>query len=520
MSDFYVPSPMQYAAHSCPADELLYGGAAGGGKTEFLLQEGKRQALSFPRSQSVFFRRINANLTSPIRRGAAIMPMAKWVGGHQSRFKFPNRAEFRFSHMQQETDKLKHDGEEYDLIAFDEVTSFTPEQISYLRTRNRSAIEGAWPRLRMGGMPGGPAHWSLYRDFIQPKEWDEIAEVLWYWPHDEAQALWDEITPRYDMTQRADQEAAKIEWNRRREELGIDWRAFPKAERLTHKGPMPFSPVPDLRYIVWRPKPNATEAAEGILPRTRCFLPSLVSDNPTYATDAGYLSNLARQPEAIRRALMDGDWTVFEGQFFKEFRDDVHVIDPILPQPWWTCWRSLDWGMSEYGVVGWHTINPDTGDKHTYREYRFKEMGVKQVARDVLGLTGHTETILKTLADPAIFKRQGSNDAGRSLADDFADAGLPLTPANNARVPGWAKVRSEMMINPETGRPYWTVTRNCTYLIATLPGLVHDQNNVEDVDTDSEDHAADMLRYGLMDAPQDIGSVLSYSINLGAFTTT
>lgn len=518
--DVYIPSPMQFAAHTCPADELLYGGAAGGGKTEFLLQESNRTAMLIPGSKSVFFRRNWAQIEAPKSRAQQIMTEARYVGGHQSRFRFNNRSEVRMSHLQRKADVNSHDSEEYDLISFDEGGSFAPEQIRYLRTRNRSSIVNSWPRLRIGANPGGPCHHFLFSEFIRPKEWDDIAEVLYYWPIVEASQLWEEVCARYDMTRRDQQEAAKQEWHERREAAGINWRPFSRKERLTLKGPLPGLPPrrdgkshDDLRYIVWRPVATDTEREAGITPATRCFLPSLIYDNPIYANDSTYLSNLARQPESVRRALLDGDWTVFEGQFFREFDEKIHVIDPIVPQPWWVVWRSMDWGISEPGVVGWHTIHPDTGQKITFRELRFQNSDVRDVVRLVQGMTSTNERVLKTLADPSMFRR--AEEASRCLADTFADAGMPLTPANNARVPGWTQVRSEMALNPSTGKPYWVATSNCRYLIETLPALVHSQKNPEDIDTDGEDHAADMLRYGLMDAPSTMLATGGLTINLG-----
>ena len=53
----------------------------------------------------------------------------------------------------------------------------------------------------------------------------------------------------------------------------------------------------------------------------------------------------------------------------------------------------------------------------------------------------------------------------------------------------------------ESGEPMFQAFEGCKHLIRTIPALVYSQSNVEDIDTDGEDHAYDALRYAFMERP-------------------
>ena len=107
------------------------------------------------------------------------------------------------------------------------------------------------------------------------------------------------------------------------------------------------------------------------------------------------------------------------------------------------------------------------------------------------------EHIDMTLADPSMWSGDSRDDA-LSRAEMYERKGVVLTPANNRRVDGWARVRDALALDPVTGAPNWVITKNCVNLIRTLPMLVYDEDNAEDLDTEGEDHAVDAARYGLM----------------------
>jgi len=95
----------------------------------------------------------------------------------------------------------------------------------------------------------------------------------------------------------------------------------------------------------------------------------------------------------------------------------------------------------------------------------------------------------------------GSGDiSGMSIAEVFIQGGVPLIRADNARIPGWQRVR-EYLSEGDCGLPKLLIFRNCENLIRTLPALTFDEHFVEDVGSHCEDHAPEALRYGLMSRP-------------------
>jgi hypothetical protein len=103
------------------------------------------------------------------------------------------------------------------------------------------------------------------------------------------------------------------------------------------------------------------------------------------------------------------------------------------------------------------------------------------------------ERIRYAVADPAIFIRNG----GPSIAENMAKCRWRR--ADNKRLPGWEQVRQRLQ--GENGIPMMYFADNCEDTLRTLPTLQHDDDDVEDLDTDGEDHAADEIRYACMSRP-------------------
>ena len=95
---------------------------------------------------------------------------------------------------------------------------------------------------------------------------------------------------------------------------------------------------------------------------------------------------------------------------------------------------------------------------------------------------------------------------GESIAEVFAKHGVALLRADNARIPGWQRVR-EYLADAEDGKPLLQIFSTCVNLIRTLPQLLHDTKNLEDA-AGGEDHAPEALRYGLMSRPAKSKPVL------------
>lgn len=243
--------------------------------------------------------------------------------------------------------------------------------------------------------------------------------------------------------------------------------------------------------------------------RTRVFIPATLEDNPTLMQNdpdyINYLEGLKASDYELWKAWRLGDWNTFAGQFFREFRRDLHVVKPFTPGSGVTRVGGIDWGYNASFVFGASAIqNVKLTDGTTFnRVWTYKvidgtektpEVWAKEIMEKV-----NLDQFAWIKADPAMFHR--SPDGSLAIADRFKNVwgknGYKLQPANNDRIGGWAIMHNWLSLAPD-GLPYWLITEDCHNLITTLPELVHDENKVEDLDTNTEDHWADALRYCLV----------------------
>lgn len=145
MSTIYRPQKgAQETAMNNPASIVIYGGAAGSGKTHLMLLRPLLQ-IHDPHFNAIFFRRTGPQLTG----AGSVWDEAKMLyADFGARIKendreiiFPSGAKIKFSHMEHEKNKLDHQGKQYTHIYFDEGTHFTQGQITYLMSRLRSAAK-------------------------------------------------------------------------------------------------------------------------------------------------------------------------------------------------------------------------------------------------------------------------------------------------------------------------------------------------------------------------------------------
>ena len=256
--------------------------------------------------------------------------------------------------------------------------------------------------------------------------------------------------------------------------------------------------------------------------RSRVFIPAKVWDNRILlARDPMYVANLHLVgSETLVRAWLDGDWSVVEGAYFDCWRADKHVIRPCELPDYWRRFRSMDWGSARPFSVGWWAIASDDfehpdgpmiprGALVRYREWygsREPNVGLKltaeEVARGIKERETQDESFAYSVADPSMFARDG----GPSIAGRMAQEGkMHLRRADNCRVArrgamgGWDQMRARLV--GEDGRPMIYCFSTCQDSIRTIPALQHDETRPEDLDTESEDHAADEWRYACMSRP-------------------
>lgn len=222
------------------------------------------------------------------------------------------------------------------------------------------------------------------------------------------------------------------------------------------------------------------------------FIPSTYRDNPFLNKEyRDYLENL---PGSLGKAWRDGSWDVFEGQALPGWQDDVHIVEPFEIPAHWLRVRGYDWGYANPMCCLWSAKDPDTGRVVVYRELYGNQMTDRQQAKTIVSMTPIYENVQTSFADPSIWASKTTENLVTSTATIFQEAGLFMTRADNNRLNGKRKVDRMLQMLPD-GRPGLLVFSNCVNGRRTLPELVYDDVNVEDVDTEGEDHWYDALRY-------------------------
>jgi phage terminase large subunit len=239
-------------------------------------------------------------------------------------------------------------------------------------------------------------------------------------------------------------------------------------------------------------------------PEDWAFIPSKLEDNPYL--DQQYERKLLNLPPELRKAYREGDWDIFPGQYFPEWRRATHVSTTHIPYaPEFPRLLSMDWGFVKPGIVGFWVQLPEG---HLYREseYVFTRTTAYDVGREIAqrvkeaGLTRVRSLVYDTAMEIP------QNDSGESTIESVrrglraGGCHVGTRPADKDRVNGWQRLRHWFRASP-TGTPWMTSSPTCTYFNRTIPSLISDPGKPEDVDTDGEDHAGDEARYLAMSRP-------------------
>lgn len=443
----WQPQPKQTEFMRRPEYEALYGGSAGGGKSDALLIEALRQT-NIPHYKCLILRKTYPQLTELIDRSRILYSAAKpgaVYNGTAHCWRFSSGAQVYFGSMQHTKDRINYQGKAYDLIMFDELTHFTWDEYSYMFSRNRPTGAGTRVYMRATTNPGGIGHGWVKDRFITPAP--------------PMTTLWETVN------------------------------------------------IPDL------------DGNMQTLRRDRIFIPATVYDNRKLLdNDPNYLASLAMLPEAERNALLYGSWDSFDGQVFREWKNDpehyedqlwTHVISPFKVPKEWKIIRCFDWGYTRPFACYWLAAAPNRCI-YVIREYygcngqpnKGLQIHHIEVAAKIREIEDNDPNLkgkkIAGVADPAIF----AEDRGLSIAAEMAKAPNYVVwhKGDNNRLPGKMQVHYHLAFDDD-GQPLIQIFTNCKHLIRTLPSLTYDESNVEDVNSDLEDHAYDALRYGIMDNP-------------------
>jgi hypothetical protein len=277
----------------------------------------------------------------------------------------------------------------------------------------------------------------------------------------------------------------------------------------------------------WVKKRFITERAPNVV-----FVPAKVDDNPGLAVDE-YRASLKQLSPVLQQQLLDGDWGAFEGAAYPHFDKTVHVLPkvdvPDVPAEW-DRFECMDFGVSN--PTAWYPVATDYDgnlivfDEH-YQAGLPTDTAPVILERRKQGWEPHDDRGWKlqsnvVWADPST--RNRAPIAGRfgnqtSVAQEFADQGVPLTPANNDRQARFVRI-SELLRPDDTRRfPAWHPRYGDTgcprIFFANCPRLVEQLETAplettgkplggEAVDRDWEGqhgHGHAALGYGVMSRP-------------------
>ena len=270
--------------------------------------------------------------------------------------------------------------------------------------------------------------------------------------------------------------------------------------------------------------PPGFERPELYDPRDYQFIRARLDDNPIYANDAEYRRTLEALPEHLRRAFLEGDWSVFAGQYFDVFEIGRHTARPedLRLEAWWPRWISIDWGFQHPSAVYWHCAvprpayspQPIADSKRagipssetvgcrpsavssrivTCREFVQNGLSPRMLAQAIVERSGREQIRDVFLSPDAFAHRTSEASIAEQLGEVLAANGLPRpAPADDDRIGGWQWMY-QLLENDA-----WVITENCAKLIECIPQLVRDNARVEDVRKMDGDDPADAARYGLV----------------------
>lgn len=467
----YNPQPKQMQLHECFANEILYGGAAGPGKSHALRHEGFTWANRIDGLQVYLFRR-----TYPELERNHILPslnefdrlVAVYRDGKR-RWEFKNGSMIHFCHSQYEKDIFNYQGAEIHLLLIDELTTFTEFQYDYLRGRTRCALQipdQFWhkiPGIICASNPGGVGH-----EFVK-RRWYDFCMLKGKEPAEHHNNGW----PTYNIT----------------------------------------TPAGELTFGMRQSK----QIEGGML---RCYIPGKLKDNRILMeSDPDYIHRLDALPEPYRTAYKEGDWDIFIGQMFA-FSRERHVIKPAPVPEEAPLYMTFDWGFGAPFSCGWWWVDTEGRifrfgewygwNKMPNQGLRLPDSAIAEgiINKEVaLGIRKDASSdpyrhIIR-LAGPDCFAKKPNyltGGHGPTTSEVFSRHKLIFSPGDPKRE---AKIRQfhERLRLKDGELPMMLIYDTCDQFIRTIPLLQADQHNIEDVDTTMEDHVFDEAAHICMARP-------------------
>lgn len=441
----WEPQPQQKKFMERPEFECLYGGAAGGGKSDALVAEALRQ-VHIPHYKGLLLRRTYPQLSELIEKSLLLYKSAFPGASYNSTshtWTFPSGAKIVFGSMNRKQDRINYQGKAYDFVGFDELTHFEYDEYTYLYSRARPNGPGTRVYIRATTNPGGKGH---------------------NWVKDRFITVAPPLTPIRETVTVKDPDGNDITTVRKR--IFVPATVFDNKKLLSN----------DPGYL----------ATLGMMPEAekRALL---------YGDWDSFSGQVFREFKNDPEHYLDRRWS--------------HVIEPFEIPDWWTILRSFDWGYAKPFSVGWHAISPDgvmyrikdlygcTGEPDTGVKWPVEEVAdkIREIEMTDPQIKGRE---IYGVADPAIWQEDG----GPSIAETMSRFELYFSKADHQRIPGKMQCHYRLTFD-ERGKSMFYVFNTCKHFIRCIPSLVYSETHVEDIDTTQEDHNYDDWRYACMARP-------------------
>ena len=438
----FAPNPgPQTEFLAASEQEVLYGGAAGGGKSFGLLADPMRYFHN-PNFNGLILRRTNDELRELIWKSQELYPKAfpgaKWAE-KKSQWTLPSGAKLWLTYLEREDDVRRYQGLAFSYIAFDELTQHpTPFAWDYMRSRLRTTDPDLPIFMRATTNPGGAGHGWVKQMFIDPA------------PANQAFVATD----------------------------------------LSSGEPLEY------------PEGHA-KAGQPLFKRR--FIPASLTDNPYLMEGGQYEANLLSLPENQRRQLLEGDWAVADGAAFPEFRQSVHVVEPFDIPHNWVRFRSADYGYSSWSAVHWYAIDPAFETLIVYRELYLSKHTGKDLGRAVLDAEMGDSIKFGILDSSCWHNRGQIGPSIAEEMITMGCRWRPSDRTAGARVAGKNQLHERLKVDEDTGHPGIVFFNTCRQIIADLPVIPSCPKGSDDIDQRyASDHTYDSLRYGLMSRPRSL----------------
>jgi len=307
--------------------------------------------------------------------------------------------------------------------------------------------------------------------------------------------------------------------------VGLEW-----VKRRFYDIAPPNTPV---RVKVDVPVPTGDTFVVKTVFRDQIFIPARLEDNPS-VTYEDYAATLIDKSPAVRRALLNGDWSVSADAFFADLWDPgIHVCKPFKIPSGWYKFRSCDYGYAYPGMasVQWWAVDPD-GNMTCYRSYTCTGRNARQLAEDIQIIetdAGEWDTRggSSTLTGPLDSSCWGdAGHVGPTIAETMMTSGVHWFKCTKDRKGMADQMRIRLgsrkphpTVKDEKGEPAWIVPgirwfdtcvskvrtpggkRMKVGPILTIPVLSSDEDDPEKWDTKGNDHDADSAGYACMSRP-------------------